>query len=550
MARSTRLLVGLAAATLVATTGSTSTMYAQDGSPPVSDDLAGIPGGPVARPPELPGRLPWAAGTSHSVRPVGADGPDGYGFDVVSGDRGDAIDEDTTVFPVFGGTVRHDGCATGASATLGRVVIIERAVDEHTYQAVYSHLSSVAPGLTTDVSANDPIGTFGNTATSSDGSCDGGSGEPRLHVALLRDAEVTPAGEVLGGQPVEPWPLLGAGIYEPLAWWQGPMEAIDIVEDAEVPTAAWGPRTTRDRKHVPFGRPVHVAVEASDDGGLRELRLLAMHDDWAQQGAGGFPEFDAASTWRVLAVCRPAGIIGVPGQTQDCEWDGDDRDATVAFRWRPKKAEQRGRAPWLPPADAAISRSDTRCVPVALAFEVVDSAGHHLVSTEGDVATSCGADASSLGRTVYLDPLEPPAEPTDARVRCTKRPEIKAYCLRNVLSWTHPAPRDVDFRIFLESVTWIAGSDGPCRYETQEGPWLLAIDPSSSMRWTVDYDKLNAVVEAAIGERARLATTHELAVAAFDSGGQSTRRKASGAVVYFNDDIPCDSSTLEGYGGS
>jgi hypothetical protein len=189
-------------------------------------------------------------------------------------------------------------------------------------------------------------------------------------------------------------------------------------------------------------------------------------------------------------------------------------------------------------------------VPVTLAFEVVDDSGHLLTPERGKVAQRCDATASGLGRTVYLEPLDAPASPTAARVRCTRRPEIRVYCLRDVLSWEHPAANEAGFRIYLESVTWIAGRNGPCRYESQKGPWLLATVADGTTKWTVDYDELNIVVQSAIGSRSRYATTHKLSVAAFDPGGRSPRRKASGAVDYFHDDIPCNTDSLDGYGGA
>ncbi len=497
---------------------------------------AGVPR-PLARPSGLPGRLPWPAGDSLMVDVRGVGAPDGFGFDVTSQKGGRPLDAGLTVYPLFGGTVRYAGCATGDSARLGRIVVVERTVDEHAYQAIYSHLDDVAREVVVGASlgANDGVGTYGDTVTSLDGTCNRGvEGPIRLHVAVLRDALVTPSGEILGGRAVEPWPLLGAGWYEPLRWWKGPMTAVDLDEDAQAPSGSWAAATSRRASHIGFGQRVDIAVQARDDSRLREVRLLARYDDWPARKGGKFRGLDPRKTWRLLAVCRPPADSGVPGTTKGCTWNGDGRAATVSYRWRPDVADKRGAAPWLPPARAAISLGAARCVPVTLAFQVIDASGR-FHAPRGKVAKRCDAKASGLGRTVYLDPVTKPAAPTAAKLVCTVDAELG--CVKYRLDWKHPSADETGLRIYMENFDYVP-NEGACKVTTRTGPWLLATVPAGSSTWAVAYPKLYAAVDKALGKDETVVDAR-LSVSATNAAGESPRAKASTSVNLIGDVLPC-----------
>jgi hypothetical protein len=494
---------------------------------------------PLRLPDRLPGRLPWAAGTAHSVRETGASAPEGVGFEVDPAGRGAAISEATTVYPLFPGRLRYAGCAAGANAPLGRIVVVEHVLGDHSYQAVFSHLSSVDAALgepAAEILPNQPLGTFGSSFTAPDGSCDGTDGRgTRLHVKLLRDAVVTLAGEVTGGRTVRPWPLLGQGSFEPLRWWNGPMLAADVEPATTGPTARWSPRSSRDAAHLSYGQPVELSVRVEGVADLREVRLLARHADWAQPRRDRFRGFDAQRTWRLLAVCRPGGLGGVPGTTRDCRWDGEPRSATITYRWDPTASEPRGRAPWLPPARAAIDESARRCVPVTLAFEASDASGRRLIPARGKVARRCDARADGLGRTVYLDPLQPPPAPTTVKLRCLDVQELG--CGSYSLSWKHPGMQVAGFRVWVERAEATRYVNDECEIVKHAGPWLAKTLPGGDRKWAVDGLSVYGPPEKALGKDWRVIGLR-LSVSAFNAAGDSARVVAT-LWVQGGDDVIC-----------
>ena len=494
---------------------------------------------PLEMPGDLPGRLPWAAGTAHSVRETKASSADGFGFVVVSGGRDSAISEATEVYPLFGGVLRYVGCATGTSAGLGRIVVVERLVAGRSYLAAYSHLSSIDPALgalLTEVDPNQPLGTFGSSRTASDGSCDGQDGKgARLHVGLFRDATVTPAGELRGGRVVRPWPLLGEGSYAPMRWWAGPMRAIDLQPALRGPRGRWSGTTTRDAAHLAYGQPVELVLRAQGEAELREVRILAQHADWAQPRKGRFRGLDPKRIWRLLAVCRPEGLGGVPGTTRDCRWNGDARSATITYRWDPTVAEPRGRAPWLPPAVSAIGTDDRDCVPVTLAFEVSDASGRRFTPSRGKVARRCDAKANGLGRTVYLDPLQPPSPPTAVTLRCLEPFELG--CGRWSLSWKHPDTGTARFRVYAERPLATTYVNGKCKVVKHAGRWPIAGTVAGARKWPVDVLAVYRPPEKALGKDWRLVEV-SLSVSAYNAAGESVP-VAAARPVDIGDDVIC-----------
>jgi hypothetical protein len=180
-------------------------------------------------------------------------------------------DEGTIVRPLFGGELAFAGCATGTSASLGRLVAISLDVDDETYTAVLGHLSEIEPSLLDldpaaqplIIGSNELLGRYGvipapgetpslecPTTDPTDPTAD------ELFAAILRGATVTPDGEILGGTPVSLEPLVGSLGYEGLAWWRGPLSAIEVAEEVGRPRASWTRRTPAHASHVVRAGPL------------------------------------------------------------------------------------------------------------------------------------------------------------------------------------------------------------------------------------------------------------------------------------------------------
>jgi hypothetical protein len=155
----------------------------------------------------------------------------------------------------------------------------------------------------------------------------------------------------------------------------GPVElTFDVVEGASVtrdadtlsvtyaasePKVSWSGDGTRQRAHIPFGEPVKLAAKVRD---ASELRFMVWYAAWADPGdARTVDGFDRERARRVLAVCRPKGVIGDPATHPDCRWQGDTTSATVRFDWDPTKAERRRSFPDQPKR----RRPSRRCRPTA-----------------------------------------------------------------------------------------------------------------------------------------------------------------------------------------
>ncbi len=81
------------------------------------------------RPAAVPASVPFAGGVEREISAAyEADSPDGYGLHFAAPEG-----VVTEVRPLFGGELAFAGCATGASASLGRTVAISLDVDGTTY---------------------------------------------------------------------------------------------------------------------------------------------------------------------------------------------------------------------------------------------------------------------------------------------------------------------------------------------------------------------------------------------------------------------------------
>lgn len=390
---------------------------------------------PRRRPLGLPASVPLMPGGALVIgRAYGADDPDGYGLhlapaaDASEGvDEGAIADPGTAVRPLFGGELVYAGCAGGDSSSLGHVVIVRRTVGDDDYLSVVGHLSDIEPHLLSvpdpesslRVAADEVVGHVGGIAGPDDApatTCPGEGDDRDLFAGILRDASVTEDGEILGGVPVSPEPLVGLGAYEGLAGWSGPIEASDVDPGPGRPRANWTRRTPAHGSHIAYGDPVRLSARVRDVADIAEVRFRLYYPAWPRsRSSHEFAAFDPTRLWRLAAVCRPPGSDGEPRQTRDCSWDGDARDAVVTFDWEPDFNELAPAAAWLPRARPAIGHDTSKCVPVSLAVEVIDRAGHVRSGIDRlPLPRRCDAaaiDRASPGRVVYLDPFVPPRAP-------------------------------------------------------------------------------------------------------------------------------------------
>lgn len=513
------------------------------GEPPIA-------GEPVARPPELPARLPWRAGAWRMVasgEELHTPDPGGVAFEVLGPRPDRGASEDDEAYPLFGGRLLYAGCAAGAAAQLGRVVIIEREAAGHTWQALHAHLSSLDPYLEAAMAAaagggeavlvapDAPIGTFGSSTGAPDGSCDVSDGGPvRLRVMLLRDALAGPGGSLSGGTPVYPWPINGSGAYEPLAWWSGPMRALDPVpETGAPPRGEWADQGTPDRAHVAYGAPVVLSLRVRG-GDLREVRFMAHHADWpARRSPARYRGLDPDTTWRLLAVCRPKGTGGQPRTSAGCRWQGDGRSAVVSYTWYPALAEEEPLVPWQPPARAAVTL-DAECSPVTFAYDVADAAGRRLYPDPGRIAPRCDPGGTRVGHMVNLDPLTPPAAPSNVRLLCMA--EGTFGCDEYDLTWRDNSSNEQGFRIYAQDAN--VCREGGSGSSMRRGPWLVATVKAGTQKWDVALWEAVEKIEKSLGAKYH-ALEFWLSVSAYNAAGSSNRIKADHYVSAYVDVAPC-----------
>ncbi len=378
----------------------------------------------VARPAGLPANVPLQPAVETTISAAyQADSADGYGLHLVGSIPAPAVR------PLFGGELAFAGCASGASASLGRTVALRLEVDGVTYLAVHGHLSDVDPSLleldrslpAPIVGPADVIGHFGSVAAPLEtASLDCPAVDPAptdLFVAILRDGAISPEGEISGGTPVSLEPLVGERGYEGFAWWRGPLVSVEVAEEPGRPRARWNEKTPASGSHIRFGDTVRLVARVRDVTDISQVRFRAWYPRWPQVDAqDDLPSFDPATSWRELALC-PAPLEGQRGFGSLCDWDGDTRDAKVSYVWDPQVARAQPSAPWLPRATRAITRGSSQCVPVSLAVEVIDRAGN-VYSDIGrlPLPAECDGtpDAGARARVLYLDPLVPPRDPEPA----------------------------------------------------------------------------------------------------------------------------------------
>jgi hypothetical protein len=558
-----------------------------DGVPVTGDSLTSGNPGPIRepfrlrrRPTDLPATVPFEVGAERDLTSAyDADSPDGYGVSFAplvepvqstvpsDGQPGfgasaqpDSLgatssspgaspalpltDEGTIVRPLFGGELVFAGCASGDSASLGRMVAIKLALDDAQYTAVLGHLSEIEPSLLDIdpagpplvIGANEFLGRYGVIlADGQSPALDCPATDPasdELFATILRDATVTPEGEVVGGTPVSPEPLVGALAYEGFDWWKGPVRAATIAEEPGRPRARWNARTPAHASHVVFGEPITLASRVRDVADIAAIRFRAYYPDWPRVAAtSGLPSFQPTTAWRQLALCTPPTRVGQPA-SGGCRWQGSRRDAIVSYAWDPSLVTATPTAPWLPRARAALTRASTACVPVSLAVEVVDTAGK-VYSEIGrlPLPSACderAVDRSSTGRVLYLDPLVPPRAPAPrGQVEDRGWPPVYAPDpLDGAIVWRDQSNNEDGFRVYARR-SWF---EVDC--SVSDGPWKLIRElPAGTTRYRPQHARVvRSIAVPEIDGVPGSMTRWEYAVSAFNEAGETSRTPVGGFV--------------------
>lgn len=382
----------------------------------------------VTKPPNLPARLPWEAGTSVGI---------GWGYGVCNlenlslGDHcnGDGssqdyyaldfwMDEGDSVYPIADGTVLYAGDASGGWDAYGKIVYIEHVIDEVHYQSLYTHLSEISVG-TGPITSDTALGEAGHTGTDAD----------HLHFALYRGAQFcypsTCGGSVgpYGGQAVLPEPLVGREVHEGfgLTWdgnddpWDGPLEAEDFGDDSSPgpPGGSWGGATPSNDTSIGRNQSIRFDIVGLPDD-TKEVRLTVGYGNWSIMG-----DTIDSQVWRVLARCWPDR-----DDEDDCNWNGI---SSLYFEWRPHDENNPDAphtdAPWLPSGtgvNVAYDASQTR--QVCISFDVFDEAGNVTYSPSGtrctnlsngspsspDEASNLNTPEDNTARLLYIEPHNSP----------------------------------------------------------------------------------------------------------------------------------------------
>jgi murein DD-endopeptidase MepM/ murein hydrolase activator NlpD len=520
-----------------------------DGVPQTYDTVvSGNPGAAyepfrfALRPDGLPASVPFEAGLKRDVSSAyEADSADGYGvtfaapIEAITDTLDPGFIPGTEVRPLFGGTLAFAGCATGESASLGRTVAVELEVEGSSYLGLLGHLSHIEPRLldldpelpAPIIAPNDVVGHFGVLAPADDVPAiecpDADPTESDLFATILRDAAVTTEGDIVGGTPVSPEPLVGALAYEGFAWWHGSVVADEVIEEPGRPRARWNDKTPASGSHINFGDTIALRARVRDVTDIAQVRFRAYYPRWPQlEDSADLSSFDPATSWRELALCVPPWAADGIGNF--CEWDGDANDAKVTFIWDPQQARAQASAPWLPRPEKAITRDMTECVPVSLAVEVIDGAGHvHSQVRELPRPSACdnrSAHGADGARVLYLDPLVPPRAPV--RVTSPNWRLFKPGPGEDVdggwVGWKDSANNESGYRVYARRVFF----EEDC--EIGKGPWVRIEDlPANTKRYQPKHNAIIRETPVTLPEAPGVLTGYELYVSAFNPAGESKR---------------------------
>jgi hypothetical protein len=308
--------------------------------------------------------------------------------------------------------------------------------------------------------------------------------------------------------------------------------AVEIAEEAGRPRVTWNRHTPANASHVVFGEPIRLVARVRDATDIAQVRVRAYYPSWPREGGGSdLPGFDPRQAWAQLALCMPP-----QGRRQDpgspCRWNGDRQDAIVSFDWDPSVAVPQRTAPWLPRARAAMTRASTECVPVSLAVEVVDGAGH-VSSQVGRLPTPSRCDLRGVARdrsarVIYLDPLVPPRAPA-SRGAVTIRgwpPESEPDPLDGAIVWRDLSRNEDGFNIYARRSYLLA--DCSVRHTA----WRRITDvPADTRRYRPRHAQVRRSIDVPeIEDVPGSLDRWEYAVSAFNKAGETERVRVGGFV--------------------
>ena len=306
-----------------------------------------------------------------------------------------------------------------------------------------------------------------------------------------------------------------------------------IVTPASPPKVGWAKGTSKSAAHVRFSDSVDLVAKVSSDAGLQEVRFIAYYPGWAKPNdASKVAGFDPKEDWRVVAICRPSGVSLQPARTKGCRWQGDERSATVTYRWDPTVGEPTRSVPDLPKARAAVTEASKSCVPVTLGIEATDVQGEQASAPGGRIAPRCDAAAKNLGRRVYLDPLTPPAAPAGVRLDCKdaepsyRDADYACYNFvpseRPTLRWQDRSGNEDGFNVYVRRRGgYVQGSAcGPGgKFTPAASAWVkVATLPAGTTSWRPRWD--NVLQQVKIDFRS---IETDMRVAAYNAAGESSR---------------------------
>jgi hypothetical protein len=342
-----------------------------------------------------------------------------------------------------------------------------------------------------------------------------------LFAAILRDASVSSDGEISGGTPVSPEPLVGEEGYEGLRWWSGPLRATETVDGRGRPRARWDRRHPVTGPHIPFGDTARLVARVQDPADIAEVRFRAWYPDWPRVAPSShLVSFDPDTAWRTLASCPPP-----PARRTSCTWRGDGREAVVIYRWDPTLAQTTDVVPWLPRARTAMTRAHRECVPVTVTVEVVDRAGR-VWSEIGSLPLPATCDEAAAratggtGRVLYLDPLVPPAAPLrlSAGARRLFDPRPAEDGEPGVVRWRDRADNEDGYRVYARRSYFTEACD------IARGPWVRIGElPPDTVRYEPRHARLIRLTPVDLPEAPGKLTSYELYVSSFNEAGESER---------------------------
>ena len=181
---------------------------------------------------------------------------------------------------------------------------------------------------------------------------------------------------------------------------------------------------------MPYDEPVTLTTRFHGDVDVAEVRFTAFYPDWPNaKNAAKLPGFDPKADM--------AHAQGLPTQDEGLHLGGRRAGGHGELHLGPDRRREealdpgrtQGRPshqPWFEEVRARDPRHRRR-----------GRLGHHHLGPGGKIAQRCDAKAKGLARTVYLDPLAPPAAPGNVvdKILSTRNPAGDAFFSKVRVTW-------------------------------------------------------------------------------------------------------------------